>query len=56
MECRYIIHKSCGTIDLEDTLHTRTMWMGIDNIEAIGVTRSDLESLKRQIDKVLEKP
>lgn len=55
-ECRYIIHKQNGRIDLEDTLHTRTMWMGIKNVEAIGVTRSDLEMLKKQIDKALEKP
>lgn len=55
-ECRYIIHKHCGTIDVEDTLHTSTMWIGIKNVEAIGVTRSDLESLKKQVEEILEKP
>ena len=55
-ECRYIIHKHGGVIDLEDTLHSHTMWMGIENIGAMGLTRSDLIELKNLIVKALKKP
>ena len=55
-EGRYVIHKHSGTVDLVDTLHSMTILMGIDNVEAIRVTRSDLEELKQQINKALKKP
>jgi len=55
-DCRYVLHKSNERIDIEDTLHTRTLWMGIKNVDAIGLSRSDLEALKRLITQLLDKP
>lgn len=57
-ECRYVLHKHGGTISLGDTLHSHThpMWIGIKNVEAIGLTRSDLVELKNLIAKALKKP
>lgn len=56
-ECRYILAKSSATdiVELKDTLHTPILWMGPEAM-AMGLTRSNLEELKEQLDKMLKKP
>lgn len=56
-EFRYTIHRTgSGTVELIDSLKSHYIFIGIDNIEAMGLKRSDLEDLKEQIDKMLSKP
>lgn len=56
-ESRYVIHKTgSGTVDLIDTLESNTTFVGLKNVEAMGLTRSNLEELKEQVDKLLEEP
>ncbi len=54
---RYIIHRTgSGIVELIDNLKVSHIFIGLDNIEAMGLKRSDLEDLKEQIDKALAKP
>ena len=57
-ECRYVLAKSgaSGIVELEDTLHGHIIYVGIEDIRYIGLTRSNLEELKEQLDKMLKKP
>ena len=56
-EFRYVIHRTgSGTVDLVDTLHTGNIYIGLNNVEAMGLKRSDLEELKEQVDKALNEP
>lgn len=56
-EFRYVIHRTgSGAIGLVDTLKTNYVFIGLGNIEAMGLKRSDLEELKEQIDRALEQP
>lgn len=57
-ECRYVLGKSkaTGIVELIDTLKSRNIYVGIEGIYAIGLTQSNLEELKEQIDKMLKKP
>ena len=52
---RYVIVKGNGSITIEDTLKTNTRWVGIDRVEAISMSRSDIEELYEQIGKILKK-
>ena len=56
MSFRYVIHRTGSTVELVDTLKGKYVFIGIEQILAMGFTRSDLEDLKRQIDEALEKP
>jgi len=56
-EFRYIIHRTgSGTVDLIDNLKCSHTFIGLNNIEAMGLKRSDLEDLKEQVDKALNEP
>ena len=54
-ECRYILRKG-SVVEIVDTLHTPTVWIGADEVRAIRLTRSNLEELKKELDRVLCKP
>ena len=56
-EFRYVILRTgTGTVELIDNLKVSHIFIGLNNIEAMGLKRSDLEDLKEQIDKALSKP
>ena len=55
-EFRYVIHRTgSGIVELVDTLKVGTIFVGLSSIEAMGLKRSDLEDLKKQIDEELAK-
>ncbi len=56
-EFRYVLHRTgSGTIELIDTLDGCYVFMGLDDVLAIGLKRSDVEELKKILDEVLKKP
>ncbi len=52
---RYVITVSHGTIEIEDTLKTNTIYVGIDEVKAISVGQSDIEELYVKLGKILGK-
>ena len=53
---RYVLLRTgSGTTELIDTLHDPHTFVGLKNIDAMGLTRSDLEELVEQLEKMLDK-
>ena len=55
-ESRYILVKDNTSIQVIDTLHATRAVFIIDGICSIGLTRSNLEDLQKQLKVILKKP